>query len=130
MSPGDVVFWPGFTFQDGGQSNKLLLVLAVRETDGARFMLKTTSQAKHYTGQDKDGCHSGASVHRFKQNLGGFKIPTWVQFDPAIFRNVTQANDAGAHVVFKMKDNDFKAVVNCYRKSEDCSPKLATLLPK
>lgn len=129
MNPGDVIFWPDFTFSDGGKSDKLLLVLAVRPTDSARFMLKTTSKALRYLAYDKDGCHSDGSVHRFKQYLAGFKIPTWVQFDPPIFRNTTQANTAGAHTVFTIKAADLRAVINCYKKSPDCSAKLATLVP-
>lgn len=130
MNPGDVIFWPNFTFTDGDQSNKLLVILAIRFTDAARFMIKTTSQGKWLTAYDKDGCHFAGSVHRFKQNLAGFKIPTWVQFDPPIFRSLEQMNAAGAHRIFTMRDNDFRAVINCYKKSDDCSDKLASHLPK
>lgn len=126
--PGDVLFWPNYAFQDGAASDKLLLVLAVRRSDDARFMLKTTSQGKWLAAADADGCHFAASVHRFKQNLGGFRKPTWVQFDPPIFRNLQQINDAGAHVVFPMSTNDLRAVINCFVKSEDCSDKLESLL--
>jgi len=130
MNPGDVLFWPNFTFVDGDQSDKLLVVLAVRSTDSARFMFKTTKQAKRYFKYDNDGCHAEASVHRFKQNLAGFKIPTWIQFDSPIFRSLIQANTDGAHVIFSLKPNDLKAIINCYRRSPDCSDRLADLLPK
>lgn len=130
MKPGDVIFWPKFTFADGDSSDKLLVVLTIRQTDSARFMFKTTSQAKRYFKYDNDGCYAETSVHRFKQNLAGFNIPTWVQFDPPIFRNLTQANAEGAHTVFSLRENDLKAIINCYRKSPDCSEKLASLLPK
>lgn len=129
MNVGDVIFWPKFTFQDGHRSNKLLLILSVRASDDARFMIKTTSQEKWLTKYDKDGCHFEGSVHRFKQNLGGFQIPTWVQFDPPIFRNLGQMNAAGAQRLFTMRENDLRAVINCYKKSDDCSDKLASLLP-
>jgi hypothetical protein len=130
MNPGDVLLWPAFSYDDGTSSNKLLVVLAIRPTDSARFIFKTTSQARHYFKYDNDGCHADASVHRFKQYLAGFRVPTWIQFDPPIFRSVAQANAAGARSLFSMKAADLKAIINCYRKSPDCSEKLVALLPK
>ena len=122
MNPGTVIFWKGFTFDDGGVSDKLLVVIG-RRKDGSLLLLKTTSKGRSYM-PDSDGCHSEKSVHRFKQYLGGFKIPTWVQFDPPIERIADQINSAGAHKVFELKPTDLASIVNCYKKSDDISDAL------
>lgn len=126
MKPGDVLFWKGFTFDDGGVSDKLLVVVGALAA-GDLLMLKTTSQARHYR-PDADGCHHDASVHRFKAYLAGFRIPTWVQFDPPIIRLPAACHTAGAHVLFTLKGSDLAAIINCYRRSPDFSSALAKFL--
>lgn len=128
MNPGDVVFWPSFSYEDGGaQTNKLLVVIGMRGQE-ARLLLKTTSQASAAR-PDNEGCHVAASVFRFKANLAGFKVPTWVQFDPGICVSVQEMKDAGARVMFKLKPADLSAVINCYKKSDDISPEFRKFLP-
>jgi hypothetical protein len=122
VSPGSVIFWKNYTFDDGGASDKLLVIVG-RKKDGSLLLLKTTSKARSYM-PDNDGCHSAKSVHRFKQYLGGFKIPTWVQFDPPIEKILSQINTAGAHKIFDLKAADLAAIVNCYKKSDDISDAL------
>ena len=126
MNPGVVIFWKGFTFDDGEKSDKLLVVVGSLP-DGARLMLKTTSQFRRWR-PDPDGCHAEASVHRFKQYLAGFKIPTWVQFDPPIIYKLTEIQAAGAHVRFTLKPSDLQAIINCYKKSPDISDALVKYL--
>jgi hypothetical protein len=119
LKRGSVLFWPSFTFDDGGTSNKLLVVVGQSPNDNM-LMFKTTSQPKSYR-PDPDGCHSDRSVHRFKQYLGGFRIPTWVQFDPPIIKHPNDAKAAGARVVFEMKPQDVQAVINCFKRSPEVS---------
>jgi hypothetical protein len=128
VKPGDVLSWKGFTFDDGGVSDKLLVIIGVGSA-GDLLMLKTTSQTRHYR-PDADGCHHDDSVHRFKAYLAGFRIPTWVQFDPPIIRAPAACQGAGAHILFSLKPSDLNAIVNCYRRSPDFSAALGKYLPR
>ena len=126
MSPGDVLSWKNFTYDDGERSDKLLVVVGECQ-DGTRLMLKTTSKAKRWR-PDQDGCHHQESVHRFKQYLAGFRRPTWIVFDPPIIRAVEKITEAGAHRIFSLKPNDLSAITNCYKKSPDISEALLRYL--
>lgn len=124
MNPKDVVFWPGFSFDDGKKSDKLLVIVGARGEE-ARLLLKTTSQPSEYR-PDQDGCHAADSVFRFKGNLGGFDTPTWVQFDPPFIYGKSHIR---GEVVFSLKDADLAAIINCYKKSQDIAPELLKFLP-
>ena len=126
MTPGNVIFWPSFSFDDGGTANKLLVVVGARGSQ-ARLLFKTTSQART-SRPDNDGCHAAASVFRFKANLAGFDVPTWVQFDPGIVLNVDDMQGNGGRVMFSLRPVDLSAIINCYKKSEDISTELAKFL--
>ena len=125
MIPGRVIFWKNFSFDNGGVSDKLLVIVG-KKSDGTILLLKTTSKARSYR-PDPDGCHHAKSVHRFKQYLAGFKIPTWVQFDPPIIRDEVLIK-ASSHVVFDLKTSDLHAIVNCYKKSPEISDELLKFL--
>ncbi len=126
MKCGTVVFWKGFSFDDGEKSDKLLVVVG-RAIDGRLLMLRTTSQPRAHR-PDPDGCHSDASVFRFKQYLRGFTSPTWIQFDPPIIRTPQQVIDSAAEAVFELKLDDLCAIVNCYKNSPDISDALMNFL--
>jgi len=123
---GTVVFWKDFSFDDGETSDKLLVVVG-SGIDGRLLMLKTTSRPR-VDRPDLDGCHSHASVFRFKQYLGGFSGPTWIQFDPPIIRTRQQVIDSAAWALFELKVDDLCAVVDCYKKSPEISDALMTFL--
>ena len=98
MNRGAVVFWKGFSFDDGVRSDRLLVVVG-SGLDGRLLMLRTTSQASARC-PDLDGCYPDASVFRFKQHLGGFKNPTSIQFDPPIIRTPQQVVDGAQNPRF------------------------------
>jgi len=104
----------------------LLVVVGARGSE-ARLLLKTTSKPSTYR-PDPDGCHFNDSVFRFKNNRAGFHVPTWIQFDMGAVENVSDMQTAGARVMFRLKDPDYAAIVNCYKKSPDISPELAKFL--
>jgi hypothetical protein len=125
MTPGTVLFWKDFTFDDGGQSDKLLIVVG-GDARGYRLMLKTTSQPATHR-PDHDGCHADHGVHRFKQYLGGFLKPTWVQFDTPIIKHIDVIR-LKAHRRFDLLPSDLNTIVNCYRKTDDISDVLSGYL--
>ncbi len=126
MKRGTVVFWRDFSFDDGETSDKLLVVVG-SGIDGRLLMLKTTLRPR-VDRPDLDGCHSDAAVFRFKPYLGGFRCPTWVQFDPPIILTPQQVIGSAALPLFELKLADLRAVVNCYRKSPEISDALITFL--
>jgi len=123
---GTVIFWKNFSFDDGDKSDKLLVVVG-NGIDGRLLMLKTTSQPRAHWA-NLDGCHSDASVFRLRQYLGGFRNPTWIQFDPPIIRTPQQVIDSAALPLFELKLDDLHAVVDCYRKSPEISDVLIAFL--
>jgi len=126
VKPGAVIFWKGFSFDDSEKRDRLLVVVGSR-SDGRLLMLRTTSQPRAHR-PDSDGCHSEASVYRFKQCLGGFGSPTWIQFDPPILRTAQEVIDSAAQTLFELKLDDLRAIVNCYKKSPDISDALMNFL--
>ena len=126
MIRGDVLFWPRFTFDDGAQAHKLLVIVGSLANE-TRLMLKTTSK-EHPWRPDRDGCHHEKSVHRFKQYLAGFDKPTWIQFDPPIIRSISEITNANAKTKFALKASDLSAVTNCYKKSSEISEYLLSYL--
>jgi hypothetical protein len=123
---GDVGFWKGFSFDDGEKSDRLLVVVG-SEIDGRLLMLKTTSRPRAYW-PDPDGCHSDASVFRFKQHLGGFRNPTWIQFDPPIIVTPQHVIKNDARVLFELELDDLRAIVTCYKQSPEISDALMNFL--
>jgi len=123
---GDVVFWKGFSFDDGEKSDRLLVVVG-SEIGGRLLLLKTTSQSSAHR-PDVDGCHLDASVFRFKQNLGGFRSPTWIQFDPPIILTPQQVIENAPRVLFELQLDDLGAIVTCYKESLEISDALMAFL--
>jgi hypothetical protein len=123
---GAVVFWKNFSFDDGERPDKLLVVVGCG-IDGRLLMLRTTNKPRARR-PDPDGCHSDASVVRFKQYLEGFSSPTWIQFDPPIIRTPQQVIDSGAEVLFELNIDDLRAIVDCYKRSPEISDVLMTFL--
>lgn len=116
MDKGDVLFWKGFTFADGGSANKLFLVAGVRERDGSMFMFKTTTTERTYH-PEAHGCHSDHSVYRINDEKNfGFDGPNWIIYDPPEYATRDDAKRAGAGVIFTMKPHHVGAILNCYRR--------------
>lgn len=120
MKRGDVVFWPFFTF--GGTetaSNKLLVVIG-SDKDGGWLVFRTTSQPSAYR-PDGDGCHSDASVFRFKSNPAPFDKATWVQYEGSYVIDKDEMNRKGAKVIFTLEENQIRAIINCFKGSPEMS---------
>lgn len=124
MKQGTVLFHRDFTFDDGQQADKLLIVLS-QIRNGQLLAAKTTSQKK--SRPTRDGCHIGSveSLFTFNANLGGFRTTTWVVLQPyvlAVADLMQRHFNQTVHVKFYLKDVDLRAVVNCMRKCDDISP--------
>jgi hypothetical protein len=73
---GAVLFWQGFEFEDGGHSDKLLVVLGAKPGRNVICVL-TTSKARG--GQLPEGCHADKGYYFFRSGSYGWRKDTWVQ---------------------------------------------------
>jgi hypothetical protein len=124
VSPGSVVSFKDFTFHDGAQSDKLLIVL---NSGGSKpyLVVKTTSKQKHGRKQ-KEGCQylDGYYFLRAKQEPH-FPIATWILFhefyelSAAAFLQAHFRGDAEVKGV--LNEQTLRAIVNCAKKTQDWS---------
>jgi hypothetical protein len=119
---GDVIFWRAFPFEDNSSqklapSNKLLVVMGANAND-TLVMFRVTSQERDDR-PDVDGCHHEQSVYRFNKNRNKFEKPCWVQYEMPIYCEQRELVNAKANVIFSLKDEEIRAVINCYKKSPE-----------
>lgn len=123
MIPGDVVFIPRFQFSDGGDADKLFIVLNVRRND-IHLLLKTTSRANAHRPK-VEGCHWQKGYFHLPAKKHWFDIPTWVVLhDPIECRasDLDKDCDAGrAKHCASLKDELVRGIINCFKRSEDYS---------
>lgn len=112
-----------FTFQDGGQADKLLIL--VNEPTGTTdwIFVKTTSQPKP---KDTQGCHSTHNLYVLNLGEDFFRKKTWVQFHelyPFNHQALLKAKLGGdIQEKGQLREQTTRALLNCMRKSEDLSP--------
>ena len=130
MTPGTVVLYRKFTFHDGDLSDKLLVVL---NSGGkvSHLVLKTTSKQK--AGRfAKEGCHAQAGYFFIRAQSDHFRKDTWVllyetyELSSADF---LKAHFGGvAEVVGCLKSETLRAIINCFKKTDDYSEHHESLL--
>lgn len=83
-SPGDILFYKNFEFEDGSRADKLFVVLNTTTGTTAFLALKTTSQSKRYEGV-KQGCNPDKKVFFVPSSwVSCFNTDTYIQL-PQIF---------------------------------------------
>lgn len=76
---GQVLFYENFQFEDGTTSDKLFVILYVADINSTCLVLKTTSQAKRYTGC-QEGCNPQKRVFFVPLNWREcFPLDTYIQ---------------------------------------------------
>jgi hypothetical protein len=130
MKPGDVVFCEDFRFEDGDISDKLFVILAPAPDHKVMLVLTTSQQHRRDL---KDGCHptTNESYFTFNANRAVFDTTTWIVLTPRIMYErgfQLKIDDERAKIIGTLKDADFRAIVNCLKKSEDVSPFHLSLL--
>jgi len=115
-----------FPFNGNTASNKLLVVMGC-DKDDCLLLLRTTSQERPDR-PDQHGCHADQSLYRFKSPLGNFDKPTWIQYEMPILREKREVTNAGGHVAFSLKQDDLRAIINCYKRSPEIANWLAAYL--
>lgn len=123
MTPGSIVHYKRFTFHDGDQSDKLLIVL---NAGGKKpyLVIKTTS--KHKGGRaTKEGCHSERGYYFLPAKRDGFPKNTWIllyEFYELTAAEFLKAHFGGdAEIRGTLMTETLRAIVNCAKKSQDWS---------
>jgi len=130
VTPGSVVFYRKFTFHDGDQSDKLLVVLNSGESV-SYLVLKTTSKQK--AGRlASDGCHAKAGYFFIRAQGDHFRKDTWVLLYETY--ELSRADFLKAHfggvaeVVGCLEPETLRAIINCFKKTDDYSEHHESLL--
>ena len=120
---GKVFSYKDFPFEDGGHSDKLLIV--VNEPTGSSdwIFVKTTSKPKI---KDTQGCHCTHNLYVLNENEDLFKRKTWIQFhelhpiSDLAMRATCKFGDAKR--IGNLRGQTIRALLNCISNSPDLSP--------
>lgn len=122
MKPGAIVSWKDFTFHDGDQADKLLVVLNA----GGKLpylVVRTTSQQHHR--EAKEGCHARRGYYFLPANPKWPRKNTWILLgDPYEIEAAAclQAHFRGdVRIIHELDQKITSALVNCFLQSDDCS---------
>lgn len=123
MIPGEVIFWSKYSFQDGSDADKLLVV-ANNQRNNQHVVFKTTSQPNKHR-PNKEGCHPKEGYYHLPASKSWFKRDTWIVLnDPQILAATEldrAVNGGRAKLMTQLNDELVRAIINCFRKTDDCS---------
>lgn len=130
MTPGSIIFYKKFTFKDGDQSDKLLIVL---NAGGNKpyLVIKTTSKQKGKR-EAKEGCHHQDGYYFLPAKKDNFPGNTWILLYE--FYEVTAAEFLKAHfggvaeIKGTLRPETVRAIINCARKGLDWAGHYDTLV--
>jgi hypothetical protein len=127
---GAVVFWKGFEFEDGGSSNKLLVVLGAKTGQPIIAVLATS---KAHRRKAVPGCHA-IDGYFFIKGGGpeGFPKDTWLELNRpveiAVALLVKSALTQDSHVQGNLPPQHTNEIRNCLKQSPDITPYQISLL--
>ena len=126
---GAVVYWDNFKFDNGGSSNKLLVVLGAKTGHNLIAVLTTSVPPPKNL---PSGCHPGEGYYVFRAGEYGWPKDTWVQlYRPFIFSAaevLSVAFSDEARTVRNLPQHIAAGIRNCLKQSPDLSPVAADLL--
>ena len=130
MSQGSVYFYKDFVFHDGDVGDKLFVMLNTpdpKKQDDYLVCL-TTSQMKARRQKIKGcGLNQKPPTPSFFYDVkdDSFKVDTWIVFDrlyQVTFTGLMQHTiNKKVDFLFKLKPDNFRALLNCMLKSQDIS---------
>ena len=130
MTPGSVLFWKNFSFTDGGKSDKLLIVLN-HQRDGQHMLVPTTSMYRKWRPRE-NGCQASQGYFFVPEENKDFDTETWILLDDPQVKEISELeereDDRTMRLLFQLDLSFVKAIVNCFKKTEDCSPYYEYLL--
>lgn len=117
-------------FYDGEFGNKLLIILGQDKNKNLFLCCKVTSKIQFNI--NNIGCHFKYNI--YLTNSQPFNKDTWIQFDNfSLFEYSSQYLLNGhfsgyINEIGEIKENDFRSIINCIKKSEDISKYHLSLL--
>lgn len=124
MTPGDVIYWPNYQFPDGGDADKLFIIANIQRSN-QQILLKTTSRSNRYR-PEKEGCHHTHGYYSIPQGRSWFNLHTWVVLHDPIVCSASDLEEYCQNGRIKQKtslnDQLLRAIINCFKKTQDCSP--------
>ncbi len=126
---GALLSWKGFEFEDGGVSDKLLLVLGCRTGQNGIAILATSKQ--HNRGLQR-GCFVDCGYFFIPAGEAKFKKNTWLELYRPQEVSAAQILKGGfakeVHVVMNLPQQLANEIRNCLKRSNDLSKHQASLL--
>lgn len=124
MIPGEVFFRKKFEFTDGGQADKLFVIVN-SQRNNQHLVFKTTSQSHEKYRPRKEGCQPQYGFYHIPAGRAWFKKDTWIVLnDPQIMEASRLDDDVlrgGSIVMTTLNDVLIRAIINCFRKTQDCA---------
>jgi hypothetical protein len=122
VTPGSIIFYKKFTFKDGDQSDKLLIVLNSGKNK-PYLVVRTTSKQKGK--QQKEGCHPSEGYYFLPAKRDDFPGNTWIllyDFYELSTAEFLKAHfDGVAEIKGTLKPETVRALINCAKKGQDWS---------
>ena len=126
---GAVLGWNKFQFDDGGRSDKLLIVLGAK-TGKNYLMVLTTSQ--HHGRGTNPGCHADDGYFFISAGKHGFSKDTWLELYRPIevdAATLISGNFSGdIWVVANLAEQIANEIRNCLKRSPDITQHQVSLL--
>lgn len=130
MTPGSIVEYKQFTFYDGAQADKLLIVLSAG-SGKPYLVIKTTSQPKPGR-KATEGCHAKDGYYYLPAKRDNFPKETWIllyEYYELTAADFLKAHFAGdAKIKGTLRGDTLRAIINCAKKSDDWSTHYDSLL--
>jgi hypothetical protein len=130
MKRGEIIFSPQFKFEDGGTSEKLLIVLNEATSTTHYLLLLATTKQRNKT--SVEGCHAKKGYFVVHPNTDFFNQITWIMFDRiyeyTLGRELKEYFEGNLAVLTTLKANTINAIINCLKQSDDITPYQLSLL--
>ena len=120
MTPGELFYWPQHKFDDGGTSDKLLIILNFQR-NGVHLAAYTTSQSNNRWPENA-GCNEDSEVFCILKDTHSFARLTWVQLYRVKEYDVDHLESMviGGRIksLRQLPEQLLRAIVNCYRTTD------------
>lgn len=130
IARGDLVFWKGFQFEDGGASDKLLIILGAK---AGQNLIALLTASKSRGRNPTPGC-TGFADYFFISAGGrdGFHLDTWVETYRPVEMERKEADrgiaDGTVTLVRTLRLELVNEIRNCLKLSRDITPQQGALL--
>lgn len=119
MQKGDIIYCPKYKFDDGSESDKLLINLNTPALGEPYLILLVTSKQKFR--KNRSGCHSAEGYYVIPQRTDFFNTDTWVLFETLreidLKEELRENWNRNFITQATLQENTIRAIVNCLKDS-------------